>query len=85
MEAAFSRPDLSAGVTDMCRHGKRRPGNKVLIKKPTLVKGTPEVCRAVEGRCLGNHSHTPIVGTMKAEINGKVKSLKVSGRQSIAP
>jgi len=78
MVAAFSSEGMSSARCDMCAHGKRRPDTGEHVRKPTMVKGTPEVCSEVECRCPGNHSHAPIEGSMRAEVDGKLRSVKVS-------
>ena len=78
MQAAFGRPDMSEGVVDMCRYNKRREDLGLLVRKRTLVKGTPEVCRAVEATCKGGHEHSPIQGSMKVKCGKKWKSMRMS-------
>ena len=46
--ATFDKSDLSSQVTHMCCWGKRRPDTGEWILKPTMIKGTPEVCSAVK-------------------------------------
>ncbi len=83
IEAAFHRPGMSSTITHMCQYGKIRPDNGLPIRKSTMVKGTAEVCEAVSLKCLGNHAHSPIEGSMKISVrkkNGKTttKTMKVS-------
>ena len=69
--SAFSGRDMREVTTDMCYHGKQRPDTKEYIQKPTKVKGTPEVCQAVEGRCNKKHKHGTILGKMKLDMGGR--------------
>ena len=71
IEEAFS--GLAHGRTDMCAHNLRRPDNKMLMKKPARLAGTPEIIRAACKTYTGNHSHAPVMGAMK--INGKWTSV----------
>ena len=78
LQAAFSRPDMGAKVLDMCCFNKRRPDNNMLVRKTTMVKGTPEVCNAVEGRCCGGHKHSPIQGTVRVPEGNRWKTMRMS-------
>ena len=65
MIVVFDRPDTTGARMDLCAHGKRRPDNQMLFKKPMMSKGTPEVCRAATDSCDVPHDHSIIEGRMR--------------------
>ena len=63
MMSAFDQPGMSVAVVDMCAYEKRRPDTQELVKKPTVFKGTKEVCEAVAVACTGGHVHGSVMGS----------------------
>ena len=47
----------------MCAYEKRRPDTQELVKKPTVFKGTKEVCEAVAVACTGGQVHGSVMGS----------------------
>lgn len=64
-KSAFERPDMSQAVCHICMFGKRRPDTRLLVQKPTMVKGSPEVCEAVNLKCNKKHLHSRVSGVMR--------------------
>ena len=62
MLSALDQPGMSVGVVDMCAYEKRRPDTQELVKKPTMFKGTTEVCETVAEACTGGHVHGSVMG-----------------------
>ena len=65
MLAAFNRPGFASVITDMCMYDKIRPDNHMHVRKPTMLKGTREICEAASLRCDRSHDHSPIEGRMR--------------------
>ena len=69
MVAAQTHPEAAQVVTDMCCCKKRRLDNGQLVRRPTRLLGTPEICENMNRRCDGSHTHSVIEGSMK--VDGK--------------
>ncbi len=54
---------MTTAVVDMCACEERRPDTKELVKKPTLFKGTKEVCEAIGGVRTGDHEYGSVMGS----------------------
>ncbi len=65
IQAACNRPGNSETVTHMCAYDKRRPGNGMLVKKVTRLRGTREIIEACSRVCSGDHEHGVVEGSMK--------------------
>ena len=64
LQATLGMSGVGTAVTDACVWGKRRPDAGELVRKPTMVVGTPAVVAAVDVRCAGDHDHGVIEGAM---------------------
>ena len=64
LRATLGMPGVGTAVTDACVWEKRRPHMGELVKKPTMVVGTPAVVVAIDVRCTGGHEHGVIEGAM---------------------
>ena len=69
---------MLATVTDMCCYDKERPDNKMLVRKPTMIKGTKEVVEAVTKRCDGTHEHSPIEGSIRCYDKAKRRKVTMN-------
>ncbi|CAE8613639.1 unnamed protein product, partial [Polarella glacialis] len=65
-------------VTDACCWNKRRPDTGRLVRKPTRIKGSAEICEAVNRCCPGGHEHSPTEGKMKIKVRGHTRTIGIS-------
>ena len=64
MMSAFDQPGMSVAVADMCAYEKRRPDTQEFVKKPTVFKGTKEVCEIVAAVAgTGDHARGSVMGS----------------------
>ena len=79
IQATMGMPVVGTAVTDLCVWEKRRPDTGELIRKPTMVIGTPEVVSMVNVRCAGDHEHCVIEGAMHCpDRQGRWKRMAIS-------
>ena len=69
---------MSSAVCDMCMHGKKRPATGYYVKNSARVRGTPEVCQAIEAKCDHKHKHEMVWGKMKINTSNGTKTVPVS-------
>jgi hypothetical protein len=66
-------------ITHACRWGKKRPDTGMLIRKPTRIRGTKEICQEVNFQCRGGHEHSPLEGRMRNEQGKSVPATEWAG------
>ena len=64
LQATLGMSGVGTAVTDACVWKKRRPDTGELVRKPTMVVGTPAVVAAIDVRCAGDHDHGVIEGAV---------------------
>ena len=75
--AAFEGAEVV--TTDMCMFGLCHPETNQPVRKRTVLKGTPEVCRAVHRTCDGKHTHARVIGRVRIPTRrGKPRSMIMS-------
>ena len=62
---------VGTAVTDACVWKKRRPATGDIVRKPTMVVGTPAVVAAIDVSCAGDHDHGVIEGGMHYPCGSK--------------